>query len=178
MRSLTRLYGITNPQCSFPLHVLLADAIETPHRLTRLLNRFCACASPETHARYVQYRVDKRKKEQAMSGYPDDAFIVASADNLDFIYSHTRVYCGNLQSSWHGTTIQLVQPQPSKLVDISVQQPQPSRETTGTHTEVTTNTNTENETSIRHPQTPGFRNARHQITSLSIKTVPLNTVSY
>ena len=142
------------PQCSFPLHVLLADAIETcggSHRLIRLLNRFGACASPDTHARCVQYRVDERKKG-AMSGYPDDAFIVASADNLDFIHSYTRVYCGNQQSSWHGT---LVQPQPSKLVDnVSIQQPEPSRETTGTHAEVTTNTCTENEMSIRHPQTP------------------------
>ena len=42
-----------------------------------------------------------------MSGYPDDAFIVVSADNLDLIHSYTRVYCGNQQSSWHGTTIQL-----------------------------------------------------------------------
>ena len=64
-----------------------------------------------------------------MSGYPDDAFIVASADNLNFIHSYTRAYCGNQQSSWYGTTIQLVQPQPSKLVDnVSIQQPEPSRE--------------------------------------------------
>ena len=111
----TLLYT-TNTQCSFPLHVLLADAIETcgySHRLMRLFNRFGACASPDTHARYVQYRVDKSKKEGPTGGYPDDAFILASADNLDYIHSYTRVYCGNQQNSWRGTTVQLVQPQPS-----------------------------------------------------------------
>ena len=90
-----------------------------------------------------------------MSGYPDNAFVVASADNLDYIHSYTGVYCGNQQSSWHGTTVQLVQPQPSKLVDdVVVQQPEPNRETTSTHAQMTTNASTENELSIRHPQTP------------------------
>ena len=57
----------TNSQCSFPLRVLLTDAIETcggSPRLTRLLNRFGACASTDTHDRYVQYRVEKSKKGQ------------------------------------------------------------------------------------------------------------------
>ena len=46
--------------------MLLADAIETCggfNRLARLFNRFGACASPDTHARYVQYRVEKAKKK-------------------------------------------------------------------------------------------------------------------
>ena len=54
-----------------------------------------------------------------MHSYPENAFTIASADNLDFIHSHARVYCGKQQSSWHGTTLQLVQPQPSTLVYIS-----------------------------------------------------------
>ena len=40
-----------------------------------------------------------------------------SADNLDFLHSYARVYSGNQQLSWHGTTIQAVQPQPSVLTD-------------------------------------------------------------
>ena len=50
-----------------------------------------------------------------MSGYPHNAFTIASTDNL--VHSHARVYCGKQQSSWHGTIVQLIQPQPSKLVD-------------------------------------------------------------
>jgi len=45
-----------------------------------------------------------------MSGYPQDAFTLVSADNLDFVHGHARVYCGKQQRSWHGTTVQVVQP--------------------------------------------------------------------
>lgn len=62
----------TNSKCSFPLHTLIADAIETcggSSRLVRLLNRLGACVSADTHARYVQYRIQKSKEEGPMSGY-------------------------------------------------------------------------------------------------------------
>ena len=42
-----------------------------------------------------------------------DAFTVVSADNLDFFHSFIRVFCGKQTSSWHGTTLQVVQPLPS-----------------------------------------------------------------
>ena len=45
-----------------------------------------------------------------MSGYPDTPFTVVSADNLDYVHSHARTYCGKQKSSWHGTTVQVVQP--------------------------------------------------------------------
>ena len=109
-----------NSQCSFPLHTLIADAIETcggSTRLMRFLNRLGVCVSPETHARYLQYRVKKRMAEGPMAGFPNDAFMIASADNLDFVHSHARVYCGKQQSSWHGTTVQMTQPQPTSNVD-------------------------------------------------------------
>ena len=38
-----------------------------------------------------------------------------SADNLDYVHSFSQVYCGKQQSSWHGTTVQVVQPQPTLL---------------------------------------------------------------
>ena len=147
----------TSSQCSFPLHVFLTDAIETcggSPRLTRLLNRLGVCASKETHDCYVQYRVEKSKKEGPMSGFPDNAFMLVSADNLDYIHSYARIYCGNQQSSWHGTTVQLVQPQPSTLVEVPVHQPEESRESPSTtHAHVTTNVSTQDE-SIRHPTNP------------------------
>lgn len=52
------LLFVTNHQCSFPLHTLIADAIETcgdSSRLTRLLNRLGVCVSIDTHAWYVQH---------------------------------------------------------------------------------------------------------------------------
>ena len=43
--------------------------------------------------------------------------MIASADNLDFVHSHARVYCEKQQSSWHGTTVQITQSQPTSNVD-------------------------------------------------------------
>ena len=54
------LFFSTNSQCSFPMHTLIADAVETcsgSSRLQKLLNRLGVCASQDTHARYIQYRV-------------------------------------------------------------------------------------------------------------------------
>ena len=54
-------FAIHHSQCSFPLHTFLTDAIETcggSSRLIKLLNRLGICTSADTHARYVQYRVE------------------------------------------------------------------------------------------------------------------------
>ena len=32
----------------------------------------------------------------------------SQADNLDFVHSHARVHCEKQQSTWHGTTMQVV----------------------------------------------------------------------
>ena len=36
-----------------------------------------------------------------------------SAENIDFLHSYAQLYKGSNNSSWHGTTIQVVQPLPS-----------------------------------------------------------------
>ena len=41
------------------------------------------------------------------------AFTVISADNIDYLHSYARVYNGKQESSWHGTSIQAVQPNPT-----------------------------------------------------------------
>ena len=79
----------TNSQCSFPLHTLITDAIETcggSSRLQKLLNRLGACACIDTHDRYLQYRVEKKMKEGPMAAYPQDPFMIVSADNLDYVH--------------------------------------------------------------------------------------------
>ena len=112
------LFFTINSECSFPLHTLLADAIETcggSKRLVRMFNRLGICCSPETALRYVQYRVQKLTEEGIMTSYPSDCFMIASADNIDYIHHYARVYCGKQQSSWHGTTVQIAQPKPCTL---------------------------------------------------------------
>ena len=99
----TLLFSI-NSQCSFPLHTLMADAVETCGGSKRLLNRFGVCVSPETHARYLQYR---RKSEGPMAAFPNNTFMFVSADNLDFIHGYARVYCGEQQSIGMGPLFKL-----------------------------------------------------------------------
>ena len=119
----------------------------------RLLNHLGACVSADTHARYVQYRVQKSKGEGPMSGYPDNAFAIISADNLDFVHSYARVYCGKQQSSWHGTTVQLVQPQPSTLLNAIHETQVVIEKETATLAEVSTSSDTR---LTRHPDTPAM----------------------
>ena len=47
-----------------------------------------------------------------MAFFNSSTFTVVSADNIDFLHSFARVFKGGSNSSWHGTTVQLVQPLP------------------------------------------------------------------
>ena len=85
--------------------------------MQKLLNRLGVCASIETHSRYVQYRVEKINKEGPMSGFPVDSFMIVSADNLDCVHKYARSFSGKQNTSWNGTTVQIVQPKPKALTD-------------------------------------------------------------
>ena len=114
------LFFTINSQCSFPMHTLITDAIETcggSSRLQKILNRLGACACIDEHDRYIQYRVQKKMKEGPMFHYPQNSFLMVSADNLDYVHGYARVFSGKQQSSWHGTTVQVVQPKPLGLID-------------------------------------------------------------
>lgn len=109
----------TNRHCSFPLHTFLTDAIETyggSPKLVKLLNWLGVCVSSDTHKCYVLYRVQLRINQAPLSGYPQHALTLVSLDNVDYVFKFARIFCGLQQSSWHGTTVQFVQPQPSSLI--------------------------------------------------------------
>ena len=108
--ALCQMFFTTNWQCSFPLHTLISDTIDTfggSVQLKTLLNRVGVCVSSETHARYVQYRVEMRQREGLLSGYKLDCPVIVSADNLDYQQSYSRVYSGNQSIGCHGTTVQI-----------------------------------------------------------------------
>ena len=118
---LCALLFCTNSSCSFPIHTLLTDIIECcggSLRLIKLLNRLGVCASSETHRRYMQYQIERLSENELMTTYmyPTKKLTLFSLDNLDFIHSFARVYCGNQVTSWHGTTVMASQPQPSKFL--------------------------------------------------------------
>ena len=47
-------------------------------------------------------------------------FTVTSVDNIDFLQSHAAVYSGDQHYTWHGASIQAVQPK-STLPELSIQ---------------------------------------------------------
>ena len=57
-----------------------------------------------------------RKSAGVKSLLVDKAFTVASADNVDFLQSNAAEYSGDQHCSWHGTSIQKVQPGPESAV--------------------------------------------------------------
>ena len=110
---LSALMFCTDDRCSFPFHTLITDAIESgvgSAQLIRILNRMGICSSADTLARSIQYRVKEREirgpEEDCMRNIPT----IISTDNIDFQHSYARVFCGKQVSSWHGTTVQAVQP--------------------------------------------------------------------
>ena len=79
-----------------PMHILMTDLIESQGGssvLIRLLNRLGVCSSSDTLARFIQ---NKRSASQyhCLKHMSTDAFTVVSADNLDFLHSFARVFCG------------------------------------------------------------------------------------
>ena len=103
----------TNRTCSVPLHLLLTDLVEAQggsSELVRLLNSVGAIASADTHQRYVQFYIERKCKEGTLSELNTDRFTIVFVHNIDFLQRHAYVYCGDQSRSWHGTTVQAVQP--------------------------------------------------------------------
>ena len=111
----------TNDRCYTPIHNLLTDIVDGlggSTLLIKILNRLGICSSADTLARAIQFRVTEREEKGLLYEFSPTAFTIVSVDNIDFLHSYARVFCGVDQSrSWHGTTIQLVQPQPASIHD-------------------------------------------------------------
>ena len=113
---LCALMYCTDDRCYLPLHNLITDTVDSlggSSLLIRILNRLGVCSSADTLARSIQYRVQEREQRGAEQECSPNSFTVISADNIDFLHSYARVFYGNQTRSWHGTTVQAVQPKPS-----------------------------------------------------------------
>ena len=98
---------ITNNQCNKPLHVLLTDVLAShigAQDKIKILNQLGAVASEDTHARYCQDIVQKKRQEGNTSLL--STFVAISVDNVGFLQSHAAIYSGDQHRSWQGTTVQ------------------------------------------------------------------------
>ena len=124
------MFFASNRCCSMPIHVLLTDLIDSQGgsaELVRMLNGFGAVASVDTHRRYVQFQV-KKASLGCLSTLNLDTFTAFTLDNIDYRNRHSFVDGTN--RSWHGTTIQVVQPSlDSKPASVTLHQERPQSTT-------------------------------------------------
>ena len=109
----------TNPKNPTPIHDVIADIIEVcggSRQLIRILNRLGCCSSADTHDRFVTQHAIAERQMSIWDNISANTFTVASINNFDMLQSYSAVYCGDQQQSYHGTTLQLVQPNPNNLV--------------------------------------------------------------
>ena len=72
-------------------------------------------------------------------------FTVVTVDNIDFLQRHAMVYCGDQSRSWHGTSVQVVQP--SSSIEV-----QPQFSEVGSPPQSTATSNLIQSTTISQPQ--------------------------
>ena len=75
--------------------------------LIKFLNQLGVCASMDTLARYIQ-RKHTDREQLKIKCLDSESFIIVSADNINFKHSFARVSKGSNNSSWHGTSIQVL----------------------------------------------------------------------
>ena len=108
------MFCASSGYCSTPLHTLLTDYIEATggsSELISVLNKLGAVASSETLDRHIMRVSTQRKSDGLLKDLDSSTFTIATTDNIDFLQSHASVYAGSQYRSWHGTSVQVVQPQ-------------------------------------------------------------------
>ena len=113
--ALSVLQFCTNSTCSAPLHILLTESVICHGgtlELVRILNRLGAAASIETVNRLATHVVQTRLSQGIKPDLEPNKLAVVSIDNIDILQPYAFVSCQDATRSWHGTSVQCVQPLP------------------------------------------------------------------
>ena len=68
----------------------------------------------------VAQQAETQQSKSLWCELPKDVLTLALVDDFDVVQSYSALYCGDQSRSYHGTTVQLVQPSPA-IVYPSVQ---------------------------------------------------------
>ena len=121
-KNIRQLYALcvllftTNTTCSMPLHVVLTEAILSnggSTELVRIMNRVEAVASLNTANRLSTLVASQRVSRGIIPELHLNTLTIASVDNIDILQPHSLVSCTDATRSWHGTSVQCVQPRSS-----------------------------------------------------------------
>ena len=83
-------------RCCMPMHVLIADLVESQGGTTfliQVLNKLGVCSSEDTLKRFVQTKLDAMSgKHPCSKFFNSSSFTVISVDNIDFLYLALHKY--------------------------------------------------------------------------------------
>ena len=105
----------TNRMCNMPFHFGLTEAILChggSTELVRLFNKLGIVSSLDTNSRIATSIVERRFKQGIKPSLKSDMLSVVSIDNVDILQSHATVSSLDATRSWHGTSVQCIQPLP------------------------------------------------------------------
>ena len=104
------------PTFKSPIHLALTDVAEVcrgSRQLIKIMNRLGVVMSSDVHDHFVTKIAEEERQKKVWDSLNPTIFTIASADNFDLLKSCAAVFCGDQYRSFHGTTIQLVQPDPA-----------------------------------------------------------------
>ena len=111
--------------CTHLQQTYIVDSLGSSSLLLRILNLLRVCASSGALSRFIQHKIQSKQTGETEPDLDSQEFTVVSAYNIDFMHSYARVFSRKQNRSWHGTTVQAVQPKASEAEQVDNQAFQP-----------------------------------------------------